>query len=175
MDILTDYQAVSINGHEIRVPVGTEIFQTSSKFVILHKFGSVFITMKEQFVETEVNYHDGYKALFLFNQQDKALFEFGYKTLNILFNQRVNVTKKLRNMQTQSIKLHLLPLDPSDPEYNDGRKYYTVDEQRIHRNAGKPKESQAKRENNKDVKEDQFNIFETVDADISMEAAFSVM
>ena len=175
MDILTDYQAVSINGHEIIVPVGTEIFQTSSKFVILHKFGSVFITMKEQFVETEVNYHDGYKALFLFNQQDKALFEFGYKTLEIFFEEPVEVTKKLRNMVTESMKIHLLPLNPGDPEYNDGRKYYTVDKQRAHRNAGKQKESQAKRKKNKDVKEDQFNIFETVDADISMEAAFSVM
>lgn len=177
MDILTKYHTVKKNGHEIKVPEGTEIFELDEKVVVLHRFGTVTIFMRDVFVELNVNFHNGYKSAFLFNNKDKSVFEFGYKSLNVLFNNRVVVTKKLRNMLTQSLKIYLLPLDPSDPDYNDGRRYYTVDEQKVKRNAGKAKKSQASRENSEDIKTEQHNPFDNnyLNVDISMEAAFSVM
>jgi hypothetical protein len=175
MDILSKTTTVFGNGHTLKVPEGTEIFKIEDKIVLLVRYGSVYIMPKEHFVELTVNFYDGYKASFVFDQNDPAYIELTDTKLNVAFNNRVKVSKKDRNMLTQFLKLHLLPLTPMDSDYKDGRKYYTVDEQKPHRNASKPKESQAKRENNEDVKEDQFNIFENVDADISMEAAFSVM
>jgi hypothetical protein len=166
MNITVEPLVLNKNGYTVNLLEGVHYEEDDNHLRVQTDCGILNIFFKSDRVEIFARHNNLKENSFLFENIEDAIFSINHCTFEAIFPEKVELFANERKvLLTQNLSLHLLPLDPSDPNFHKGRKYYTVDVQK----------KQYTRESRKPAKEDMDNIFENMQADVSMETVFNVL